>query len=112
MSDTSGGVRGGIEPRSNIVHVVKLESSAWDYCGQKLLPLEVKCKACEILQDRAPLHHSSLLWMDCICINQADDDDKSSQITVMSDICQQTTPIIMWLGLSITGCWTSFLLDG
>ncbi|KAF7512973.1 hypothetical protein GJ744_011239 [Endocarpon pusillum] len=62
--------------------------------------LEVTRNAYEILQDRASLYHSRLLWIDCICINQADDDEKSSQVAVMSDIYRQATRVIMWLGLS------------
>lgn len=62
--------------------------------------LEVTSNAYEILQDRASLYRSTLLWIDCICINQADDDEKSSQVAMMSDIYRQATRVIMWLGLS------------
>jgi Heterokaryon incompatibility protein (HET) len=54
----------------------------------------------ELLQDRASSYESRSHWIDCICINQTDDDVKSSQISMMHDIYRQATRVIIWLGLS------------
>ncbi|KAK4497524.1 hypothetical protein PRZ48_011975 [Zasmidium cellare] len=38
------------------------------------------------------------LWIDGICINQADDDERSAQVAVMALIYQYATETIIWLG--------------
>ena len=38
------------------------------------------------------------LWIDSICINQADDDEKSHQVTMMSDIYANACRVYVWLG--------------
>ncbi|RFN45631.1 hypothetical protein FIE12Z_10133 [Fusarium flagelliforme] len=39
------------------------------------------------------------LWVDAICINQADDAEKSSQVVMMGRIYSQSGIVICWLGL-------------
>ncbi|RSL83700.1 hypothetical protein CEP51_004345 [Fusarium floridanum] len=38
------------------------------------------------------------LWVDALCINQADDVEKSHQVNLMRDIYSRTTQAILWLG--------------
>ncbi|KAM0553088.1 hypothetical protein ACHAPJ_007636 [Fusarium lateritium] len=38
------------------------------------------------------------IWVDALCINQADDTEKSHQISLMRDIYSSTTEAILWLG--------------
>ncbi|KAM0426550.1 hypothetical protein ACHAPT_008242 [Fusarium lateritium] len=38
------------------------------------------------------------LWVDALCINQADDAEKSHQVNLMRDIYSRTTQAILWLG--------------
>lgn len=38
------------------------------------------------------------LWIDCICINQKDTDEKAVQVPLMSKIYGQATDVIAWLG--------------
>lgn len=40
------------------------------------------------------------LWIDQLCINQADDDERSAQVSLMSEIYKRATGVIVWLGLS------------
>ncbi|GAA84330.1 HET domain protein [Aspergillus luchuensis IFO 4308] len=39
-----------------------------------------------------------ILWIDAICINQEDDDEKSEQIPLMRSIYAQADRVIVWLG--------------
>ncbi|CAI6266865.1 unnamed protein product [Periconia digitata] len=39
-----------------------------------------------------------LLWVDAICINQQDNDEKSMQVNMMRDIYKQAAKVIFWLG--------------
>lgn len=44
-----------------------------------------------------------VLWIDAICINQGDLDEKKSQIPMMSDIYYQAERVVIWLGESADG---------
>ncbi|OCK74527.1 HET-domain-containing protein [Lepidopterella palustris CBS 459.81] len=41
---------------------------------------------------------SRLLWADAICINQSDNDEKSSQVRMMTDIYRNADHVLIWLG--------------
>jgi hypothetical protein len=41
---------------------------------------------------------SRLMWIDALCINQADSDEKSIQVTLMGLIYSQADSVIAWLG--------------
>ncbi|KAJ3533159.1 hypothetical protein NM208_g4422 [Fusarium decemcellulare] len=43
------------------------------------------------------------LWADAVCINQDDNDEKSSQVKLMSDIYYKASQILIWLGEDTTG---------
>ncbi|EUC46971.1 hypothetical protein COCMIDRAFT_45858, partial [Bipolaris oryzae ATCC 44560] len=43
---------------------------------------------------------SFVIWIDAICINQADDEEKGWQVALMGDIYRQTSEVIAWLGPS------------
>lgn len=45
-------------------------------------------------------HHArnQVLWLDAICINQEDSEDKSHQVAMMADIYSQADRVIVWLG--------------
>lgn len=47
------------------------------------------------------LKHQSrprVLWIDAICINQADQEEKESQIPLMRDIYRRASQVVVWLG--------------
>lgn len=43
---------------------------------------------------------SRLLWVDAVCINQADIEERSAQVSIMEDIYSRARMVIAWLGLS------------
>jgi hypothetical protein len=43
---------------------------------------------------------SRYLWIDSICNNQSDEDEKTAQVKMMGDIYQQATRVVVWLGNS------------
>jgi hypothetical protein len=55
--------------------------------------------ALEHLQQRAGSHDLFLaIWIDAICINQADNTEKSSQVQIMDDIYSSSLFTLSWLG--------------
>ena len=44
-----------------------------------------------------------LLWIDAICINQADLNERNEQVRMMSSIYQQAARVIIWIGPRWTG---------
>ena len=38
------------------------------------------------------------LWVDAVCINQQDDDEKSYQVAMMADIYKHATNTVVWVG--------------
>ncbi|KAF6809654.1 heterokaryon incompatibility protein [Colletotrichum musicola] len=45
------------------------------------------------------LHHEAVtIWVDSICINQNDDEEKSTQVAMMKDIYQGCSNCFIWLG--------------
>lgn len=70
-------------------HVVNIETNGG------LLPITLSLKtALQGLREAEPLD----LWIDQICINQDDDDEKAHQIPLMKDIYTLSTQTIAWLG--------------
>lgn len=51
-----------------------------------------------LLREREDL----VIWIDAICINQSDDEEKSLQVLYMRDIYEQAEETFVWLGPSIT----------
>jgi hypothetical protein len=47
---------------------------------------------------RPQIGPAKILWIDAICINQADLDERSSQVALMADLYRQANRVIVWLG--------------
>lgn len=43
-------------------------------------------------------HEGRLLWVDAVCINQRDPDEKGPQVGMMKDIYRRARKVIVWLG--------------
>jgi Heterokaryon incompatibility protein (HET) len=71
---------------------------------EKTVPISVDGKNydvtvnCEAALHRLRETHESRLWIDAISINQADDDEKTTQIPLMRDIYAFANEVIVWLG--------------
>lgn len=52
----------------------------------------------ELLHARASIWRERLLWVDAICINQEDNQEKPSQIRLMREIYSKASRVIAWLG--------------
>ncbi|KAK1755490.1 heterokaryon incompatibility protein-domain-containing protein [Echria macrotheca] len=50
-----------------------------------------------IVRDRASYRKTRFLWIDAVCINQGDKDEKAYQIGLMSDIYARSTRVVVWL---------------
>ncbi|KAH7364796.1 heterokaryon incompatibility protein-domain-containing protein [Rhexocercosporidium sp. MPI-PUGE-AT-0058] len=50
-----------------------------------------------LLRFRQP-HHSRTLWVDAVCINQDDVEERSAQVEMMVQIYAKCTRVIIWLG--------------
>lgn len=48
-------------------------------------------------------------WIDAICINQEDDDEKISQIRLMNTIYQKADKVLVWLGLALKPEWQELI---
>lgn len=60
------------------------------------------------IQDKSSL----FLWVDAICINQADDAERSAQVAIMDQIYRQCSQCIIWLGPEADGSDLAFdLID-
>ena len=60
--------------------------------------LEVNSNAFNILQDRATFLRTRTIWIDSICINQVDKEEKSVQIPLMREIYSRASRVLVWLG--------------
>ncbi|KAI1427834.1 putative heterokaryon incompatibility protein [Xylaria sp. FL1777] len=52
----------------------------------------------DILHDRASCLMTRYIWIDSICINQNDEDEKSSQVQLMKNIYGSSYQTVIWLG--------------
>lgn len=43
------------------------------------------------------------LWVDTLCINQADSDERSQQVLLMGDLYKNAAQVVIWLGLDVNG---------
>jgi hypothetical protein len=84
-------------------------SYAW---GNPLPSREVVCEAGESLSVTEncydalqQLRHNfrrRILWVDSICIDQADEEEKSHEVSLMRDIYNQAEKVYIWLGKGTT----------
>jgi Heterokaryon incompatibility protein (HET) len=57
----------------------------------------------EALQNFEQNHLALRIWIDAICINQADETEKSQQVEMMAEIYKRASEVLVWLGPSEDG---------
>jgi len=92
----------------SLVHAPSYE--ALSYCwgnSSTLLPVTVDENTLLVTENlRAALRHlrrsaaPRRLWIDAICINQADVEERSAQVAIMAEIYRNAAQTVIWLGLS------------
>lgn len=45
-----------------------------------------------------PTGHANYSWIDAICINQSNDNERTSQVSIMHRICRNAEKVLVWLG--------------
>jgi len=65
-------------------------------CGGRILKATANL-ALLLSKFRSP-ESSQLLWVDAICINQDDEDERSQQVSIMGDIYKNAEVVLMWIG--------------
>lgn len=46
-----------------------------------------------------------MIWIDALCINQDDDEEKGIQVQMMDRIFQEAKRVAVWLGVGGIGLW-------
>ena len=60
--------------------------------------LAVTLNAFSVLQQRGSYWRPRILWIDSVCINQDDIEEKNSQVRLMGDIYRKASRTVAWLG--------------
>jgi hypothetical protein len=85
-------------------HVYRALSYTWGDCsqaqpiccdGRRLMVTESLHSALWRIREQKL---ASVLWADAVCINQSNDDEKTTQVRMMQDIYSQADTGIVWLG--------------
>lgn len=68
-------------------------------------PLDVPASSARVLKAMRQGKRDRLLWIDAVCINQDDIQERNAQVAIMADIYANTSRTLVWLGESDS--WTS-----
>jgi Heterokaryon incompatibility protein (HET) len=77
------------------------------YCGDGRLPWDGCEKVAENSGNKSPFlvlrrlwkrKDARIIWIDALCINQADLVEKSHQVNFMGKIYEHTTQVLIWIG--------------
>ena len=66
-------------------------------------PFSIKPNLQGALRELSKAKAERLLWVDAICINQADTNERNEQVRMMSSIYRQATRVVIWMGPRFTG---------
>ncbi|KAF2826980.1 HET-domain-containing protein, partial [Ophiobolus disseminans] len=96
--DPSSGIECTLETYFlSIAPPYKALSYAWNEDNQSQTVIVSKSLAHALRRLRNP-YVPVLLWLDSLCINQMDDDERTSQVGMMGMIYQSAAEVIIWLG--------------
>ncbi|KAH7071844.1 heterokaryon incompatibility protein-domain-containing protein [Paraphoma chrysanthemicola] len=71
------------------------------HCGELRIPVTKNCESA--LRHLRQSMGCLTIWVDAVCINQADDVEKARQIPLMGDIYSSADPVYVWLGEATPG---------
>jgi len=80
----------------NKSHTITIEEETGGRPGGATLA--VTQSAYELLQQQQSSAEKPYIWIDSICINQADEAEKTRQVRIMGDIYSQASRVVIWLG--------------
>lgn len=63
-------------------------------------PVQVTKNLYDAMMALQPGNKSLVIWIDSLCIDQTNDQEKGWQVELMKDIYRQTTRVFAWLGLA------------
>jgi hypothetical protein len=70
------------------------------------VPFLTTASAFSVLRSRSSIWRTRLIWIDSICINQDDDQEKGQQVGLMGDIYRGCSRAVIWLG-----DWEDFIMS-
>lgn len=86
----------GDRPMESFI-VVDTKAAPRDDVGESIKVLRVSAKVRHILRSRIPYQRARWVWIDSVCINQGDDDEKSAQVTLMGNIYMHCSKTVICL---------------
>jgi hypothetical protein len=104
--------RSYIDPSGSVQHsIATVPYDAISYCWNdgtskadmflNDLLFKAPSSAVEVLRKVRSTNCNRVLWIDAICINQCDYDERGQQVTMMGDIYLNSASTIVWLGPSL-----------
>lgn len=64
------------------------------------LSFEAPSTAVEVLRNLRFADHTRTLWIDALCINQQDPEERAQQVAMMGDVYRNSSTTLIWLGPS------------
>lgn len=74
------------------------DTSANIFMGRNKIRFEVSQVLSTALRHLRFERKARTVWIDALCINQSNTTERSKQVTIMGDIYQRATRVIVWLG--------------
>jgi hypothetical protein len=62
------------------------------------MQLKITSTVADMLHYQCSLYGSRYLWIDAVCINQMDVDERGQQVQLMRDIFGKASDVVAWLG--------------
>jgi hypothetical protein len=88
---------------SRIPRTAKVDGNKLETIEKRLIfvdgcQLMIPRSSYELLHARSSMWHSRLVWIDAICINQEDKDEKAVQVSLMGSIYSKVRKVTVWPG--------------
>lgn len=99
--------------RSNVKQILNYEALSYTWGDGDAVPitingrqgLTVTSNLAAALRRFRLQYKSRMLWVDALCINQADLAERAGQVRLMGDIFSSATGVLVWLGEVVDNNW-------